>query len=176
MNSRLPRFLRNFATVLLIAAASALSTPAFAKDDVVVELTAHKVVASAGAEKMESAEKAKPGDVLQYEANYRNDTKAAVSNLQATLPIPDGLELLLESAKPAGAQASLDGKIFAPLPLTREVAGADGKKTNEPVPAREIRALRWSAPQLAAGEKFTVSARAKVLTNQSIPQTNNHAK
>ena len=132
-----------------------------------VTLKAAKVVPG-GAKRVERlvpADLAKPGDLLQYDAVYRNESGAKIANLQATLPIPVGLELLLPSMKPAGAQASLDGKQFASLPLMRTVTAPDGKIVREEVPVREYRALRWSIPQLAAGAQFTVSARAQVSTN-----------
>ena len=60
------------------------------KNDVAVHLTTKKVVTAEG-ESLESAEKAKPGDLIQYEAVYQNTSKAPVKNLQALVPAPRGL-------------------------------------------------------------------------------------
>jgi uncharacterized repeat protein (TIGR01451 family) len=155
---------------LLAVQSAAFSAPApVSSDPVKVELTASKVLSTKGGrETLQPAETARPGDTLQYEAAYRNQSSAAIGKLNATLPIPAGLEVVLSSVKPGGAQASLDGTTFAPIPLTREVVGADGKKVRQQVPASEYRALRWAAPQLKAGANFTVTARARVLTNAPV--------
>jgi uncharacterized repeat protein (TIGR01451 family) len=136
-----------------------------AKSDVAVHLTAKKVVITADKESLESAKKAKPGDLIQYEAVYKNTSQAAVKNLQATVPLPPGLAFAAESAKPATAEASSDGKIFQPIPLTREVKKADGTIEQQPVPLSEYRALRWTVADLPAGASTTVIVRARVLTN-----------
>ena len=135
------------------------------KSAVAVQLAASKVITKAGSEALAAAATAKPGDLLQYEATYRNTSDRNVANLQATLPIPAGVELVLGSAKPAGALGSVDGKTFAPLPLKRTVTTAAGKLEEQLVPASEIRALRWSVPALNAGAQIAVSARTRVLTN-----------
>lgn len=136
-----------------------------AKGDVEVHLTAKKVVVTDEKEALESADKAKPGDLIQYDAVYKNTTQAAVKNLQATVPVPQGLAFVAESAKPAGAQASTDGKTFHPIPLTREVKKPDGTIEQEPVPLSEYRAIRWTIAELPASGSTTVSLRARVLTN-----------
>jgi uncharacterized repeat protein (TIGR01451 family) len=157
--------LRNLSLFVYASLLFASAAPSRAADDVVVNLKAQKVLRDAsGKEKLVSAEQAKPGDIIVYEAIYRNTAKAAVSNLQATLPIPTGLELLPETSKPAGVQASTDSVTFGPLPLMRTVKTADGKSEKVEVPNSEIRALRWAVPKLGAGETFSVSARARVVT------------
>lgn len=155
--------LRRFTATLLCCVSAVYG--AAAADDVAVQLTASKVAG----EKLVAADQAKPGDVIQYDAVYRNTSKGAVSNLQATVPIPSGLEYLPESAKPAGATASLDGKEFSKLPLRRK--GADGKE--ELVPAAEYRALRWPIAELKPGASATVTLRARVLTNQPVKPASN---
>lgn len=134
------------------------------KSAVEVKLTAKKLVAEDGRESFRAAEQAKPGDAIQYDAVYRNVSGGAVKNLLATVPIPQGLAFIPDSAKPAGAQASLDGVAFAPIPLMREVTAADGSKQKQPVPPTEYRALRWTISELAPGASATVSARARVLS------------
>jgi len=133
--------------------------------EVRVNLTAKKVVASDGQEALVSADKAKPGEVIQYEAVYKNTGKLPVKNIAATVPIPSGLGFVEGSTKPPAAEASLDGKTFAPLPLTREVKNDAGVLEKQPVPVTEYRALRWVINELPAGESTTVVLRAKVLTS-----------
>ncbi len=151
----------------VLATASVLSPHVFAqsKSDLSVNLTAKKVLVSEGHESLAPAGKAKPGDLIQYEAVYQHSGKAAVKNLQATVPLPNGLAFAADSAKPAGAQASTDGKNFLPIPLTREVKKPDGTIEKQPVPLGDYRALRWNVAELPAGGSTTVSVRARVLTN-----------
>jgi uncharacterized repeat protein (TIGR01451 family) len=131
--------------------------------DVVVTLKAHKVVRTIdGKEVLQVADRAMPGEVIQYDALYRNQGRTGVRNLQPTLPIPAGLEYLPDSAKPAPSKASVDGKNFAPIPLMRQVALPDGKTKEEPVPTSEYRSLRWDLGDLDSGRNALVSARARL--------------
>ena len=136
-----------------------------AKDPIIVALVAKKVVNVAGAETLAAAEAIKPGDTLQYEAVYRNGSKGAVRDLSATVPVPQGLALVAESAAPAGALASTDGTNFQPMPLMRAVRQADGTMAKQPVALTEYRALRWNIAQLGAGDRTTVRLRAQAVTN-----------
>jgi uncharacterized repeat protein (TIGR01451 family) len=154
---------------LIVGALAAPSTAqAQSKGDVVVSLVAQRVSkASDGKEILAPADRAFPGEVVQYDAHYRNTSDRGVRNLEPTLPIPAGLEFLLDSAKPAPAQASVDGRTFAPFPLMRKVTRPDGTVEEQPVPPAEYRALRWSIGDLPAGEAVTVSARARLSVTAS---------
>src|SRR5258708_34001880 len=71
-------------------------------------LEARKVVRGAdGGESFASAEIAKPGDVIEYVATYRNTTRETIRDLEATLPIPAPTDLIAGSARPAAARATL---------------------------------------------------------------------
>jgi len=129
----------------------------------VSELSATRVVVGAdGKEAQQSAAVVQPGDTVQYTAVYRNNGKAALGQVVASLPIPNGTELVPASAQPAGLQASVDGRTFAPLPLIRKVKQADGRWLDVLVPAAEIRFVRWPARALTAGQQFTTSLRVRV--------------
>ena len=69
-----------------------------------------------------------------------------MNKLVATLPIPEGLEYLPKTVRPAPALASLDGKTFAPMPLKRKVRLADGREVE-----REVAASEYRFPALDAG-------------------------
>ena len=72
------------------------------KGDVVISLVAQKVsVGPDGKETLMVADRAFPGEVVQYDALYRNQGKSPVRELEPTLPIPAGLELIPDTAKPA---------------------------------------------------------------------------
>jgi uncharacterized repeat protein (TIGR01451 family) len=115
-----------------------------------------------GKEALLPTDKAAPGDTLEYQTLYQNQGQAAVKSLAATLPLPAGLAYVAGSARPANAQASVDGKNFAPMPLKVMVKAASGKLEEQLVPYSDYRALRWNVGDLPVNEKVTVSARALV--------------
>ena len=130
-------------------------------------LEARKVTSAAdGKEGYTSAAEAKPGDVIEYVATYRNTTTQPIRSLDATLPLPDQTEFVPGSSKPQGARASLDGKVYAAMPLTRKVK-RDGRDLDEPVAPREYRFLRWHADTLGPQESRTYSARVRVIDDRT---------
>ena len=162
------RFVR---LMLALAIAAAVSRPAFAAPassakpaagSVAVELTASRVTKAQGKEVLVPAGQAKPGELIEYRALYRNDGAGAANGLMATLPIPRGTQYVAGSALPRGVQASLDGRTFAPVPLRRTVQTPDGRTVVQDVPLAEYRALRWPLGALPARDKRTVSARVRV--------------
>ncbi len=157
---------RNFARVAITLLALAGAERALAQAaDVQVVLTGQRVVVQDGKESLAAADKARPGDVVQYQAVYRNAGDAAAKNVAATVPIPSGMALVADSAKPAAPEASLDGKNFSPTPLLREVKNGAGVMEKQPVPLAEYRALRWALPELAPGKTATFVLRAQVQNN-----------
>lgn len=151
---------------------TALSAAAYAAEPVTNTLTVHRVVVrDGGAEQLEAASAAKPGELLEYTAEFRNRGAAVARGLEATLPIPTGLTLVAGSARPAAVRASVDGTTFAPVPLMRQVRRADGSSVEERVPLTDYRYLRWAPADLAANGVLTVSARAVVAGAAAEPQT-----
>jgi uncharacterized repeat protein (TIGR01451 family) len=148
-----------------IAVALAIGHAAAQEPGLAVNLVARKVVVTEKGESFVAAETAKPADVIEYEATYKNRGKSAVSNVAATVPIPAGLTLVPDSSKPTAVEASVDGKNFAPVPLTKDVMNAYGMMEKQAVPLGEYRALRWILPELAAGADAKVALRARVLTS-----------
>ena len=145
-------------------AASPTVQSASAKNDLAISLTAKKVVVqSDGKEKLVAADRAFPGEVIQYDALYVNQSAKPLTSVAPTLPIPNGMAFVPESASPAPSEASLDGKKFEPLPILRKVRMPSGVEKEVEVPATEYRALRWKAGDLAAGEKTTITARTRLL-------------
>ena len=102
-------------TVLLSAA---LSLAAHADNTKLTsELKVSSVVKQAdGSEALAPAQTVKPGDLLQYSTVYTNPTPRAVSRLVTNLPIPVGTEWVATGTLPSTVLASLDGKVFAPVP------------------------------------------------------------
>ncbi len=134
----------------------------FADDPLVVTLEAHKVVRiSAGLESQDLAERAKPNDLIEYRAVYKNQSSRTLHEVAATLPIPAGVEYISDSAT-SGALASLDGKSFSAVPLKHYIKTADGSTQLRLVPLHEYRFLRWHLGDLPANTSVTVTARARV--------------
>ena len=126
------------------------------------ELTQMLVVLEKGKEVLKPAKKVKPGDLIEYRVVYTNQSRRAVNDVQAQMPLPIGLAYQANSAKPsANAHMAAAGGEFAREPLMRD--SGDGKK--EPVPYAQYRQLRWNLGQLAAGTQLEVSARARVVTS-----------
>lgn len=134
--------------------------------EVKVMLTANKIVMVNGKEQMESSDKAKPGEVIEYVAEYRNTGKTPVTDVVATLPVPAGMEFLPDTAQPPQLMASTDEHNYAPVPLKRKVAGPDGKLVEQVVPYSEYRSLRWPLGKLQGGESKSVKARMRVKNAQ----------
>jgi len=124
-----------------------------------------------GRETSEAVTSARPGDLLEYSAEFHNAGDKAANALVATLPIPAGTEFVPGSTKPAAALASLDGDTFAEMPLKRTVKRADGSLHEELVPPSEYRFLRWAPMDLPGHGALTVSARVNVAGATTASQT-----
>jgi uncharacterized repeat protein (TIGR01451 family) len=149
--------------------ASMAATAALAADTVSNTLSVSRVVRAAdGAEHKESASSAKPGDVLEYQATYRNSGAGTVRKLQATIPIPGGATYVPGSTLPANAMASLDGIDFERIPLKRQVRKPDGATTEQLVATSDYRFVRWTLDELAPDAVVTVAVRVSV-TNEQPP-------
>ena len=164
-------FLKALSTFILlspiytsVAATGPLTTAN--KDSVTVKLVAEKIVTQPdGKESFTSADKAGPGDIIEYKATYKNDGNADVKNLAATLPVPkNGMEYLSETAFPKPVKASVDGKTFEAIPLKRVITLQNGKSEIRLIPTSEYRFLRWEIPQIPAGKSMLVKARMKLNT------------
>jgi uncharacterized repeat protein (TIGR01451 family) len=154
----------NRSTLALALAMAALvaASVAHAAGGVTVELTANRVTKSQGRDVLAPAEQARPGDLLEYRARYKNDGKSEARGLAATLPIPRGTQYVPGTALPRRVEASLDGHTFAPVPLTRKVRLADGRTVTREVPVSEYVALRWPLGALPASQSREVTARVRI--------------
>ena len=142
---------------------NALSQPVAAPSGLTSKLTVSHVDAADDKTTSKMAASAKPGDVLEYSASYSNGGKAAAERVQAVVPVPPGTVLLVNSAKPANPQASVDGINFSPTPLKRIVKLPDGKSREDLVPMFEYRALRWPIGTIAPSQNVVVSLRVQVV-------------
>lgn len=146
--------------IVLIAFASSAGQMAWAQTPPLnAKLEAARIVVAAGKEVRSAADQAEPGDVVEYRATYANSGVVSVANVLATVPVPPGTTFIVGSAAPGNAQASTDGKIFAPMPLKRSVKLADGTLREELVPGSEYRAVRWEIQSLQAQKNAVVHLR-----------------
>lgn len=149
---------------------TAQNVAAEAKNPISVFITLQRVEKDAkGKEVLTEAATVKPGDVVEYKVVYANNSDQSLGNVQAALPIPEGMEYVGKSALPASALASVDGKEFAPEPLKRTFQDKDGKVVTEEVSLAEYRALRWQIESLQPGKEYVVKARARVSTTPPAP-------
>ena len=155
-----------FAMIVVFSAPDAMAQSAEAQrattNPLQIKLVRSKVVLESGREVFKSAATAMPGDILEEVATYTNTSKSALKGLEATLPVPGNTELVMASIKPANAEASVDGKTFAKLPLVQKVRQSNGVEVEQPVPLGQYRYLRWYPGELAAEKSMTVTARFKV--------------
>lgn len=144
------------ATANLISAQKSSDAP------ISIKLERHKVVILSGKEILQSAETAKPGDVLEDAATYSNKTSRVLVVPTATVPIPPNTELILNSIKPATAFASTDGVNFFAMPLSIKMMQSNGVELEQPTALSQYRFLRWFPGELAAKQSLVFSARFKV--------------
>ncbi|PTQ91158.1 DUF11 domain-containing protein [Agitococcus lubricus] len=141
--------------VCSVFAAVGWAAPNDKKEAVQINLELFKVVVGKdGKESLVDSKQTKPGEIVEYRATYKNVSKANVKKLVAKLPVPEGMEYVSKTAKPANAEATIDNTNFAPIPLL----GADKKE----IPVKEYKAVRWHVAELAADKSFVVSVRMKV--------------
>lgn len=142
--------LRN--TLLATVASAFLLSTAYADDALKMELTANKVVKNAeGKISYLPVRTAPTGTVIQYKAIYTNTINENINDLAVTLPIPANMTFTGE-VSPTSAQASIDGKNYADIPLMRKV---DGKMVK--IPFSEYRTLRWNIKLLPANKSAAVA-------------------
>lgn len=152
-----------FVFALLFCSTTALV--AREREDLDISMTARRVEVSAGTEKLVDESVAKPGDIIHYTAQFRNQSAKSLSHLAPTIPVPAGMEYVPSPNLTAPVEASLDGQTFEAIPVRRARVLADGRRVMIEIPAAAYRALRWQAGELAPGATFTAAARVRVVTN-----------
>ena len=86
------------------------------ESDLSIKLVQEKIVTLQGKETRESADNVKPGDTIEYTAEYFNKGSKPITSLYAIIPVPSGVEYLPASARPAIIQASLNGDKYESVP------------------------------------------------------------
>ncbi|MEN2750739.1 hypothetical protein AAIR29_03750 [Psychrobacter sp. FBL11] len=144
------RYLKILITTTIVS--TAFFHTAQAADALKMELQATKIIKNAdGKARYVVVSNAQKGETVQYRATYTNTINQPISNVAVTLPIPANMTFTGE-AQPKSAQATIDGKNYADIPLIRKV---DGKAVR--VPLTEYKALRWNIKWLPANKLADVS-------------------
>lgn len=155
--------MRSLLSLCILSAGFALAFGAAAQAPAVTShLQASRVDMVDGKPVRKAAESGRPGDVIEYAGTYKNNGKAAVDKLAATIPIPAGTTFVASSTDPAAAQASVDGSAFAAVPLMRTVRQPDGTSRQEPVPLADYRYVRWDLGTLPAAGERVVRLRVRI--------------
>lgn len=145
------------ALTLSISASMILISASHAGNALHMTLQANKVVTkSDGSVSYIPVSSASAGTVIQYRATFKNTIDSALNDVVITLPIPEKMSFTGE-AFPASAQATLDGRNYADMPLVRR---ENGKIVN--VPYSEYKGLKWNIKYLPAKKTATVALNALV--------------
>lgn len=152
---------------MLTLSSVAQKLPAATGEPLEIKLVRNKIILADGKEARQDAAVAKPGDILEEVATYTNRSAGLLKGLEATLPVPPNTELVMASLTPANAKASVDGKIFAAVPLKRKVKQPNGVEIEQAVPLSEYRYLRWYPGELPAQKSLVFTARFKVANDVS---------
>jgi uncharacterized repeat protein (TIGR01451 family) len=118
-----------------------------------------------GAEALASRETINPGEVIEYQLTYENVSERPLRQIRAVGQIPAETAFIEGSPVPAGTypiEYSLDGVEFAAPPLTYEKVNEDGSTEEAVATPSMYRALRWTIPELAVGEKEVLHYRVTV--------------
>jgi len=107
-----------------------------------------------------------PGDVLQYQLRFTNQSQGDVRGVVFTNPVPAGLRYVDRSAgadrQDVAVEYSTDGgKTFAATPLVTEVV--DGKRVQRPASPEQYTHVRWTVQgSIAPGATVTAEFRAEL--------------
>jgi hypothetical protein len=167
------QILRNSLAIFSLFVAGIFPSQAMAADTVgaaqsapiSVSLKHFKVVRDASGEtKFIDAALALPGDVIEYRATYLNHAARPLA-VVATVPVPETMEYLKESARSDKALAhsvATKDEQFASEPLIQKITTSSGATLSQPIPYASYRYVRWDLGKLAPGESVELSVRAKV--------------
>jgi len=107
-----------------------------------------------------------PGDVLQYQLRFTNQSQGDVRGVVFTNPVPAGLRYVDRSAgadrQDVAVEYSTDGgKTYAATPMVTEVV--DGKRVQRPATPEQYTHVRWTVQgSIAPGATVTAEFRAEL--------------
>jgi len=137
-------------------------------DNLLSELSAYKVkVFKDGRTVLEKAERAHPGDIIEYQLTYKNSGRTTIRSLTPVLPIPEGMVFIPDTTNAIRLVASLDGKSYSEVPIKREVKDDDGNVELVAVPLEEYRFLKWFIVELKSEKDVLLKARMQVMRSEA---------
>ncbi|PID46107.1 MAG: hypothetical protein CSB47_05985 [Proteobacteria bacterium] len=138
------------------------------KPSLVSSMQAYVVKVNAqGKEYRQPAKLTEPGQVIEYNLTYSNQTKKTLSGLVVSGPIPANTRYVPDSAKTGVASellVSIDGgATFEREPVRRQQKMANGQLKTVIIPPEKYTNLRWKVKQpIAALGRQLYSYRVKV--------------
>lgn len=131
--------------------------PAWAQGTLVSEMKAFVVTTQDdGTETLQEASSVEPGQLIEYQMQYRNNGDDPLSGLAVTGPVPGGTQYVGGTAASETAhvfEASIDGGSSWHIePLVRTVIQPDGTEKQEVVAPEEYTHVRWLAAEPLASD------------------------
>lgn len=120
-----------------------------------------------GKEVMTTSKQAEPGQVVQYQLTYSNQSNKAFNSLAVTGPIPPNTAYVAGSSKTKVSSVlsvSVDGgRTFEREPVKRQKRMPNGQVVTVIVPAEKYTHVRWNVKDsLSAGSRQLFNYRVKV--------------
>lgn len=127
-------------------------------------LTAFKVNGTEGKTQLTESSSVKPGDIVAYRLVYQNNQGEPIRQLRPTLPIPEGMIMIPNTATPTlyGAALSAGGAVET-LPIKSKRTLPNGLVVETEAKPTEFRQIQWLITEIAPGDSavFTVQVRVR---------------
>jgi len=151
-------FKKTTLALCLVAASAAITASVIAKSKptLVSNMQAYLVKTNAeGKEYRQPARETEPGQTIEYNLTYNNQTKKSLKDLVVSGPIPANTTYIGRSARtrtPSELMVSIDGgRTFEREPVRRKERLADGSTRTVVIPAERYTNIRWNVKQPIAG-------------------------
>lgn len=127
------------------------------------KLTAFKVSGEESKIRLTETSSVKPGDVVEYRLVYQNNQDETIRQLRPTLPIPEGMVMIPNTAIPTlyGAALSLGGSIET-LPIKSKRTLPNGLVVETEAKPTEFRQIQWLIAEIAPGDSAAFTVQVKV--------------
>lgn len=154
---------------ILISSILMVSLNSFAQNSLESTLNQYKIVIKNNKEVLEDVNKVMPSDTIEYVAKYKNVSSNEISNLNISLPIPNGMylnensPLLILNGKSYNTyKVTIDNKNYFSYPIDVKVI-KNGKEINENAHILSYKAISAKVDKLAPGKEVLFKARMTVI-------------
>ena len=133
------------------------------QEDVTSELKIFRVDNNQDGERLIAIDEIEAGDTVEYQLTYKNNMEEAITNLKPELPVPNGMQMVPQTAKPSlvGAALQSQGTIQS-LPIRTQYQLPNGETVTRDVSPDQFKRVQWMVNRLAEGESVTLSVRMLV--------------